>query len=157
MCRLRDWGTVFVAQHVKIGEIYDDTKVVRVDRGSGLLLEVPSIPESTPAFVSVCSVCTRFNDVYHFPCEIWMVYSITISIKPNPTREIWELLVFFGTSEDRIIMSLLLTDIWCCWSGDPKTWEKIQGRKSGSSSDSRIKAHGRPCYRSFEGCHCTCI
>ncbi|XP_057422928.1 rRNA biogenesis protein RRP5 [Lotus japonicus] len=42
--------------HVKIGEIYDDTKVVRVDKGSGLLLEVPSIPESTPAFVSISDI-----------------------------------------------------------------------------------------------------
>ncbi|KAK7268213.1 hypothetical protein RIF29_20906 [Crotalaria pallida] len=41
-----------VRPHVKIGDIYDDSKVVRVDKGSGLLLEVPSIPESTPAFIS---------------------------------------------------------------------------------------------------------
>ncbi|XP_061360719.1 rRNA biogenesis protein RRP5 isoform X2 [Gastrolobium bilobum] len=42
--------------HVKIGDIYDNSKVVRVDRGSGLLLEVPSIPESTPAFVSISDI-----------------------------------------------------------------------------------------------------
>lgn len=41
-------------QDVKIGDIYDDAKVVRVDKGLGLLLEVPSIPESSPAYVSVC-------------------------------------------------------------------------------------------------------
>ncbi|CAK9319362.1 unnamed protein product [Citrullus colocynthis] len=39
--------------HVRIGDIYDSAKVVRVDRGSGLLLEVTSSPESTPTFVSV--------------------------------------------------------------------------------------------------------
>ena len=41
-------------QHVKSGDIYDDSKVVRVDKGWGLLLEIPSIPVSTPAYVSVC-------------------------------------------------------------------------------------------------------
>lgn len=48
-------------QHVKIGDIYENSKVVRVDKGSGLLLEVPSIPESTPAFVSVCSFWITYN------------------------------------------------------------------------------------------------
>jgi rRNA biogenesis protein RRP5 len=42
--------------HVKIGDIYENSKVVRVDKGSGLLLEVPSIPESTPAFVSISDI-----------------------------------------------------------------------------------------------------
>ncbi|KAK7345187.1 hypothetical protein VNO77_15745 [Canavalia gladiata] len=42
--------------HVKIGDIYDNSRVVRVDKGSGLLLEVPSIPEPTPAFVSISDV-----------------------------------------------------------------------------------------------------
>lgn len=42
--------------YVKIGDIYDNSKVVRVDKGSGLLLEVPSIPESTPAFVSISDI-----------------------------------------------------------------------------------------------------
>lgn len=41
---------------VKIGDIYDDARVVRVDRGLGLLLEVPSIPESTPAYVSTSDI-----------------------------------------------------------------------------------------------------
>ncbi|KAE9590105.1 putative ribosomal protein S1 [Lupinus albus] len=45
--------------HVKIGDIYDDSKVVRVDKGSGLLLEVPSIPESTPAFVSISDIAEK--------------------------------------------------------------------------------------------------
>lgn len=57
-------------QHVKIGDIYDNSKVVRVDRGLGLLLEVPSIPEPTPAFVSVCSVWTSFNDAELIQYEI---------------------------------------------------------------------------------------
>ncbi|KAF7804182.1 rRNA biogenesis protein RRP5 [Senna tora] len=42
--------------HAKTGDIYDDSKVVRVDRGFGLLLEVPSIPESTPAYVSISDI-----------------------------------------------------------------------------------------------------
>ncbi|XP_050889159.1 rRNA biogenesis protein RRP5 [Lathyrus oleraceus] len=42
--------------HVKIGDIYENSKVVRVDKGPGLLLEVPSIPESTPAFVSISDI-----------------------------------------------------------------------------------------------------
>ena len=71
-------------QHVKIGDIYDDSKVVRVDRGSGLLLEVPSIPESTPAFVSVCSFWTSFNDADLLQYETRIVKSTTISIKPCP-------------------------------------------------------------------------
>ncbi|XP_028788021.1 rRNA biogenesis protein RRP5-like, partial [Neltuma alba] len=41
---------------VKIGDIYDDAKVVRVDKGLGLLLEVPSIPESTPVYVSISDI-----------------------------------------------------------------------------------------------------
>lgn len=52
-----------IVQHVKIGDIYDNSKVVRVDKGSGLLLEVPSIPEPTPVFVNVSTVCISFNDV----------------------------------------------------------------------------------------------
>lgn len=44
-------------QHVKIGDIYEDSKVVRVDKGLGLLLELPSMPVSTPAYVSVCVFC----------------------------------------------------------------------------------------------------
>ncbi|XP_027934865.1 rRNA biogenesis protein RRP5 isoform X2 [Vigna unguiculata] len=42
--------------HVKIGDIYDNSKVVRVDKGSGLLLEIPSIPEPTPAFVNMSDI-----------------------------------------------------------------------------------------------------
>ncbi|KAL2326887.1 hypothetical protein Fmac_020314 [Flemingia macrophylla] len=42
--------------HVEIGDIYDKSKVVRVDKGSGLLLEVPSIPEPTPVFVSISDI-----------------------------------------------------------------------------------------------------
>lgn len=43
-----------VLQHVKIGDICENAKVVRVEKGSGLLLEIPSSPESSSAFVSVC-------------------------------------------------------------------------------------------------------
>lgn len=42
--------------HVKIGDIYEAAKVVRVDRGLGLLLEIPSAPVSTPAYVSISDV-----------------------------------------------------------------------------------------------------
>ncbi|XP_040372263.1 rRNA biogenesis protein RRP5 isoform X1 [Rosa chinensis] len=42
--------------HVKIGDICDDAKVVRVDRGLGLLLEIPSTQVSTPAYVSISDV-----------------------------------------------------------------------------------------------------
>lgn len=43
-------------QHVKVGDIYDQSKVIRVDRGLGLLLDIPSTPVSTPAYVTVCSL-----------------------------------------------------------------------------------------------------
>uniref|UniRef100_A0A7N0TNV2 rRNA biogenesis protein RRP5 n=1 Tax=Kalanchoe fedtschenkoi TaxID=63787 RepID=A0A7N0TNV2_KALFE len=39
--------------NVKIGDIYDCAKVVRVDRGLGLLLEIPSAPTSVPAYVGI--------------------------------------------------------------------------------------------------------
>ncbi|KAM7262095.1 hypothetical protein ACFE04_021172 [Oxalis oulophora] len=42
--------------HVKVGDIYDESKVVRIDRGFGLLLEIPSTPSPTPAYVSVADV-----------------------------------------------------------------------------------------------------
>ncbi|XWS66505.1 hypothetical protein CRYUN_Cryun05aG0205500 [Craigia yunnanensis] len=42
--------------HVKIGDIYDQSKVVRVDRGFGLLLDIPSKTVSTPAYVNVSDV-----------------------------------------------------------------------------------------------------
>ncbi|CAN6476370.1 unnamed protein product [Victoria cruziana] len=37
--------------HVKAGDVYEDAHVVRIDRRSGLLLEIPSSPVHTPAFV----------------------------------------------------------------------------------------------------------
>ncbi|KAL4342371.1 hypothetical protein GQ457_08G016920 [Hibiscus cannabinus] len=42
--------------HVNIGDIFDQSKVVRVDRGFGLLLDVPTKPLSTPAYVNVSDV-----------------------------------------------------------------------------------------------------
>ncbi|WRX22777.1 S1 domain - like 5 [Theobroma cacao] len=42
--------------HVNIGEIYDQSKVIRVDRGLGLLLDIPSKPVSTPAYVYISDV-----------------------------------------------------------------------------------------------------
>lgn len=54
-------------QHVKIGDICDNSKVARVDKGSGLLLEIPSTPLSTPAYVSVCQVSVFWHlCVEHF-------------------------------------------------------------------------------------------
>ncbi|XP_057496360.1 rRNA biogenesis protein RRP5 [Actinidia eriantha] len=44
---------------VKTGDIFDRAKVIRVDRGSGLLLEVPSSPFPTPAYVSVTDVADK--------------------------------------------------------------------------------------------------
>ncbi|XP_024994056.1 rRNA biogenesis protein RRP5 isoform X2 [Cynara cardunculus var. scolymus] len=44
---------------VKIGDIFDDSKVVRVDRGSGLLLEIPTAPIPTPAYVSVSDLSDK--------------------------------------------------------------------------------------------------
>ncbi|XP_010557958.1 PREDICTED: rRNA biogenesis protein RRP5 isoform X2 [Tarenaya hassleriana] len=42
--------------HVASGGIFDQAKVVRIDRGSGLLLEIPSTPVSSPAYVSASDV-----------------------------------------------------------------------------------------------------
>ncbi|XP_059646446.1 rRNA biogenesis protein RRP5 [Cornus florida] len=44
---------------VKTGDIFDHSKVVRVDRGFGLLLEIPSSPVPTPAYVSVSDVADK--------------------------------------------------------------------------------------------------
>uniref|UniRef100_A0A2P2MJR3 S1 motif domain-containing protein n=1 Tax=Rhizophora mucronata TaxID=61149 RepID=A0A2P2MJR3_RHIMU len=42
--------------HVKVGDIYDSAKVVRVEGRFGLLLEIPSVPVSIPAYVSMSDV-----------------------------------------------------------------------------------------------------
>ncbi|XP_068652858.1 rRNA biogenesis protein RRP5 isoform X2 [Aristolochia californica] len=42
--------------HVKTGEIFDTARVVRVDRGFGLLLEIPSSPLATPGYVMLHDV-----------------------------------------------------------------------------------------------------
>lgn len=42
--------------HVKVGDIYDQSKVVRVDRGLGLLLDIPSSPVSIPTYVTISDV-----------------------------------------------------------------------------------------------------
>ncbi|GMP96859.1 hypothetical protein CsSME_00045323 [Camellia sinensis var. sinensis] len=44
---------------VKTGDIFDHSKVIRVDRGFGLLLEVPTSPIPTPAYVSVSDVADK--------------------------------------------------------------------------------------------------
>ncbi|KAL6563943.1 hypothetical protein OROHE_005183 [Orobanche hederae] len=44
---------------VKIGDIFDQSKVVRVDKGSGLLLEIPTLPIPTPAYVNVTDVADK--------------------------------------------------------------------------------------------------
>ncbi|KAL8150493.1 hypothetical protein V2J09_020301 [Rumex salicifolius] len=38
---------------VKTGDIFDQSKIIRIDKGSGILLEVPSAPVATPAYVTV--------------------------------------------------------------------------------------------------------
>lgn len=47
---------IFVKQLVKVGDIFEQCKVVRVDKGSGLLLEVPTVPVPTPTYVNVSSL-----------------------------------------------------------------------------------------------------
>lgn len=42
-------------QNVKVGEIYDKSRVLRVDKKAGLFLEIPS-PTPSPGFVSVCVI-----------------------------------------------------------------------------------------------------
>ncbi|XP_020258376.1 rRNA biogenesis protein RRP5 [Asparagus officinalis] len=42
--------------HVKTGDIYDNSRILRVDRGIGLLLEIPSSPKPTPAYVNIFDV-----------------------------------------------------------------------------------------------------
>ncbi|KAM7524627.1 hypothetical protein LguiA_014529 [Lonicera macranthoides] len=44
---------------VKTGDIFDNSKVIRVDKGFGLLLEIPSSPIPTPAFVSASDVADK--------------------------------------------------------------------------------------------------
>nr|GMD47877.1 rRNA biogenesis protein RRP5 isoform X1 [Ipomoea batatas] len=41
---------------VKVGDIFEQAKVIRVDKGLGLLLEIPSSPVPTPAYVYVSDV-----------------------------------------------------------------------------------------------------
>lgn len=43
-------------QLVRVGAIFDQSKVVRVDKGSGLLLQIPTTPVPTPAYVNVSSL-----------------------------------------------------------------------------------------------------
>lgn len=62
-------------QHVKVGDKYDNSKVVRVDKGLGLLLEIPSTPVSTPAYVSVC----KFINFFGVICLGCFNYSISLS------------------------------------------------------------------------------
>jgi len=40
-------------QNLKAGDIYDKSKVLRVDKKAGLFLEIPS-PTPSPGFISVC-------------------------------------------------------------------------------------------------------
>ncbi|WOG99939.1 hypothetical protein DCAR_0519295 [Daucus carota subsp. sativus] len=44
---------------VNAGDIFDNSKVIRIDRGLGLLLEVPSLPVPTPAYVRVFDVSDK--------------------------------------------------------------------------------------------------
>lgn len=46
-----------------------------------------------------------------------------------------------------------MTDIWYWWGGDSEVPEKVQGRKSCSSSDPWVKEFGRACNWNLEGCH----
>ncbi|XP_073045795.1 rRNA biogenesis protein RRP5 [Primulina eburnea] len=44
---------------VKIGDIFDHAKVIRVDKESGLLLETPTLPVPTPIYVNVTDVADK--------------------------------------------------------------------------------------------------
>lgn len=44
---------------VQTGDIFDRSKIIRIDRGLGLLLEIPSSPVATPAYVSVSDVADK--------------------------------------------------------------------------------------------------
>lgn len=45
--------SLYAMQLVKVGDIFEQAKVIRVDKGLGLLLEIPSSPVPTPAYVYV--------------------------------------------------------------------------------------------------------
>ncbi|KAL2923175.1 rRNA biogenesis protein RRP5 [Bienertia sinuspersici] len=49
---------------VKTGEIYEHSKIIRVDKDWGLLLEIPSSPAPTPAYVMLSDVADE--DVHKF-------------------------------------------------------------------------------------------
>lgn len=53
-------------QLIKVGDIFDQSKVIRIDRGLGLLLEIPSSPVPTPTYVNVriFLVCEVFGPYY---------------------------------------------------------------------------------------------
>lgn len=77
---------VLFEQLVKTGDIFDRAKIVRVDRGAGLLIEIPSVPVSTPSYVCVCSQLTGFavdnhKCVYHTICcdSLMLMFTIQIS------------------------------------------------------------------------------
>ncbi|WOL03965.1 rRNA biogenesis protein RRP5 [Canna indica] len=42
--------------YIKTGEIYDNSRILRIDRELGLLLEIPSSPAPSPAYVSIFDV-----------------------------------------------------------------------------------------------------
>ncbi|XP_010317858.1 rRNA biogenesis protein RRP5 [Solanum lycopersicum] len=44
---------------IKVGDIFDQSKVIRIDRSLGLLLEIPSSPVPTPAYVNVSDVADK--------------------------------------------------------------------------------------------------
>lgn len=43
----------------KTGDIFDNSKVIRVDKGVGLLIEIPTTPIPTPAYVNVSDVADK--------------------------------------------------------------------------------------------------
>ncbi|XP_051148647.1 rRNA biogenesis protein RRP5 [Andrographis paniculata] len=48
-----------LASFVKIGDIFDQSKVVRIDKDSGLLLEVPTLPVPTATYVNMPDVADK--------------------------------------------------------------------------------------------------
>ncbi|MQM05855.1 hypothetical protein Taro_038668, partial [Colocasia esculenta] len=51
-----DYTQKKVNKYVKTGDIYDGAKIVRVDKGIGLLLEIPSTPASSPVYVNMFDI-----------------------------------------------------------------------------------------------------
>lgn len=66
-------------QLIKIGEIYEHSKIIRVDKDWGLLLEIPSPQAPTPAYVTVC---------ISFTLVFWMLSVFSVEAKSESFLQI---------------------------------------------------------------------